>query len=73
MKRNTADSKTIYEKFDQILELDVLLFVQIETKIKMLFATIILALQSYEVLLFCIRSPCDLPTIETESESHSTF
>ena len=58
-----------YENSDQILALDVLLFVQI----KMLFATTILALRLYEVLSFCNRSPCDSPAIETGSESHSTF
>ena len=60
---------TIYENSDQILALDVLLFVQIE----ILFATTILALRLFEVLLFCYRSPCDSPAIETGSESDSTF
>ena len=68
-KRNTPESKTIHENSDQILALDVLLFVQI----KILFATTILALRLFEVLLFCYRSPCDSPAIETGSESHSTF
>ena len=68
-KRNTPESKTINENSDQILALDVLLFVQI----KILFATTILALRLFEVLLFCYRSPCDSPAIETGSESHSTF
>ena len=54
-KRNTAEQKTIYENSDQILALEVSLFVQIKTKIKM-FATTILALRSIEVLLFCNRS-----------------
>ena len=31
-KRNTAEQKTIYENSDQILALDVSLFVQIKTK-----------------------------------------
>ena len=60
---------TIYENSDQILALDVLLFVQI----KILFATTILALRLFEVLLFCYRSPCDSPAIEAGCESHSTF
>ena len=68
-KRNTAESKTIYENSDHILALDVLLFV----KIKLLFATTILAPRLFEVLLFCSRSPCDSPAIETGSESHSRF
>ena len=72
-KRNTAEQKTIYENFDQILALKVSLFVQIKTKIKILFATTILALRSIEVLLFCNRSLCDSSAIETGSESHSTF
>ena len=72
-KRNTAELKTIYENSDQILALEVSLFVQIKTKIKMLFATTILALRSIEVLLFCNRLPCDSSAIETGSESHSTF
>ena len=67
-KRNTAESKTIYENANQILALGVLLFVQI----KMLFATT-LALRLFEVLLFCNRSPCYSPSIETGKESHSTF
>ena len=46
---------------------------QSKQKIKILFATTILALQSIEVLLFCNRSPCDSSAIETGSESHSTF
>ena len=33
-KRNTAEQKTIYEKSDQILALEVSLFVQIKTKSK---------------------------------------
>ena len=68
-KRNTAESKTIYENSDQILALDVLLFGQI----KILFATTILAIWLFEVLLFCYRSPCDSPAIETGSDFHSTF
>ena len=72
-KHNTAEQKTIYENSDQILALEVPLFVQIKTKIKLLFATTILALRSIEVLLFCNRSPCDSSAIETGSESHSTF
>ena len=72
-KRNKAELKTIFENSDQILALEVSLFVQIKTKIKMLFATTILALRSIEVLLFCNRSPCDSSAIETRSESHSTF
>ena len=72
-KRNTADKKTIYENSDQILALEVSLFVQTKTKIKILFATTILALRSIEVLLFCNRSPCDSSAIETGSESTSTF
>ena len=72
-KRNTAELKTIYENSDQILALEVSLFVQIKTKIKMLFVTKILALRSIEVLLFCNRSPCDSSAIKTGSESHSTF
>ena len=73
-KRNTAEQKTIYENSDQILALEVSLFVQIKTKIKILFATTVhvLALRSIEVLLFCNRSPCDSSPIETGSESHST-
>ena len=71
-KRNTAEQKTIYENSDQILALEVSLFVQTKTKIKILFATT-LALRSIEVLLFCNRSPCDSSAIETGSESHSTF
>ena len=65
-KHNTAESKTIHENSNQILALDVLLFV----KIKLLFATTILALRLFEVLLFCNRSPCDSTAIETGSESH---
>ena len=48
--------------------MDVLLFVQI----KILFATTILALRLFEVLLFGYRWPCDSPAIETGSESHGT-
>ena len=48
-KRNTAEQKTIYENSNQILALEVSLFVQIKTKIKILFATTILALRSIEV------------------------
>ena len=44
-KRNTPESKTIHENSDQILALDVLLYVQI----KILFATTILALRLFEV------------------------
>ena len=66
-KRNMADSKTIYEKSEQILALEVLLFVQI----KVLYATTILALRLFEVLLFCNRSPCDSPAIQTGSEFHT--
>ena len=64
-KRNTAEYETIYENSDQILALEVSLFVQIKAKIKMLFTTTILALRSIEVLLFCNRSPCDSSAIET--------
>ena len=72
-KLNTAEQKTIYENSNQILALEVSLFVQIKTKIKILFATTILALRSIEVLLFGNRLPCDWSAIETRSESHSTF
>ena len=72
-KRNTAEQKTIYENSDQILALKVSLFVQIKTKIQILFATTILALRLIVVLLFCNRSPCDSSAIETGSECLSTF
>ena len=71
-KRNTAEQKIIYENSDQILALEVSLYGQIKTKIKILFATTTLALRSTEVLLFCNRSLCDSSAIETGSESHST-
>ena len=72
-KRNTAEQKTIYENCDQFLALEVSLFVQIKTKIKILFATKILALRSIEVLSFCNLSPCDSSAIETGSESPVHF
>ena len=59
MKRNMADSKTIYENSDGILALEVLLFVQIKRKIKMLFATIILA--AGHLRFYCF--PADLSAI----------
>ena len=44
------ESMTIYENSDQMLALDVLLFVQI----KILYATTILALRLFEVILLCL-------------------
>ena len=65
-KRNTAEQKTIYENSDQILALEVSLFVQIKTKIKILFATTILALRSIEVLLFCTDRRVIRPPLKPE-------
>ena len=42
-KCNTAEQKTIYENSGQILALEVSILVQIKTKIKILFATIMIS------------------------------
>ena len=55
-----------------LLALEVLLFVQIKRKIKTLFTTI-LARQSCQISLFCNDSHAISPSIETGSNSPSTY